>query len=444
MFGVPVDVPRLASSSSKRSVRRCSPGCSGLDMGGEPVGEELRERTRCRAARPGGRLRPARCRARAGQWPAAGGTASFVGGGAGHGPGGAARCGPRRCWSVRTWRGSSGGDASSATSPSKVMPVKCWDSSGPTARARPHCSACSRRWPNPRAAASPIPSPTGLDSPRRMHRRTRPRTAVVRRTHGAREPRAVRAPGRGPRHRGCRRDVRWSRRASPIAATTSSSASHAACDSGWRSSASCCTAPRVLLLDEPFTGLDDESAQRMVGRLAALRDAGTLVVLATHDLMLVESLVDRACIVKGGVLLPLDPSLPLAEAYRAVVGTRRGPGSGGPGSLVLEATASIARHQRPNSRRLPQANAEASHRRHRASRLGAACEGPAHRVAVARGVADDGVLRAVVRAGVLVRPRARRHARARCRAQRSCGSRSRWPARWRWRARSSASGPPVR
>ena len=77
--------------------------------------------------------------------------------------------------------------------------------------------------------------------------------------------------------------------------------------------------PRVLLLDEPFTGLDDESAHRMVARLAALRDAGTLVVLATHDLLLVESLVDRACIVKGGVLVPLDRSRPLAESYRAAV-----------------------------------------------------------------------------------------------------------------------------
>ena len=93
-------------------------------------------------------------------------------------------------------------------------------------------------------------------------------------------------------------------------------------------------APRVLLLDEPFTGLDDESARRMVERLAALRDAGTLVVLATHDLILVESLVDRACVVKNGVLVALDPSVPLPDAYRAVVGTDAAR-SGGPGSLVL-------------------------------------------------------------------------------------------------------------
>lgn len=77
--------------------------------------------------------------------------------------------------------------------------------------------------------------------------------------------------------------------------------------------------PRLLLLDEPFTGLDDDSAQRMVTRLASLRDAGVCIVLATHDLLLVERLVDRAFIVKGGVLVSLDRSLPLADAYRASV-----------------------------------------------------------------------------------------------------------------------------
>ena len=77
--------------------------------------------------------------------------------------------------------------------------------------------------------------------------------------------------------------------------------------------------PRILLLDEPFTGLDDESAQRMVTRLATLRDEGALVVLATHDLLLVDQLIDRAFVLKGGVLVPLDRALPVAEAYRAAV-----------------------------------------------------------------------------------------------------------------------------
>jgi heme exporter protein B len=79
-------------------------------------------------------------------------------------------------------------------------------------------------------------------------------------------------------------------------------------------------APTILLLDEPFTGLDDESARGMVARLAALRDAGTLVVLATHDLGLVEGLVDRAFVVQHGVLVELERGRSIADAYRAVIG----------------------------------------------------------------------------------------------------------------------------
>ncbi len=95
--------------------------------------------------------------------------------------------------------------------------------------------------------------------------------------------------------------------------------------------------PRILLLDEPFTGLDDESAQRMVARLAALRDRGALVVLATHDLLLAESLVDRAFVLNGGVLVPLDPSVPLTETYRAMVAHTSSPTPGRPSPLMAAA-----------------------------------------------------------------------------------------------------------
>lgn len=41
--------------------------------------------------------------------------------------------------------------------------------------------------------------------------------------------------------------------------------------------------PRVLLLDEATAGLDPQAVEELLDTLSALADAGTAVVLATHD-----------------------------------------------------------------------------------------------------------------------------------------------------------------
>jgi heme ABC exporter ATP-binding subunit CcmA len=58
--------------------------------------------------------------------------------------------------------------------------------------------------------------------------------------------------------------------------------------------------PRLVLLDEPFTGLDDDAAAALAMRLRALRDAGAIVVMATHDFESADQLVDRAVCLKEG------------------------------------------------------------------------------------------------------------------------------------------------
>ena len=58
--------------------------------------------------------------------------------------------------------------------------------------------------------------------------------------------------------------------------------------------------PRLVLLDEPFTGLDDASAAALLRRLHALRDAGAMVVVATHDLDLADGLLDHALFLRDG------------------------------------------------------------------------------------------------------------------------------------------------
>jgi heme exporter protein A len=83
--------------------------------------------------------------------------------------------------------------------------------------------------------------------------------------------------------------------------------------------------PRLLLLDEPFTGLDDASAAALVARLKELRAGGRIVIVATHDLDVAEGLLDRAAILKDGRLLAIDESAgPLRQRYRAHVAASLG------------------------------------------------------------------------------------------------------------------------
>jgi heme ABC exporter ATP-binding subunit CcmA len=79
--------------------------------------------------------------------------------------------------------------------------------------------------------------------------------------------------------------------------------------------------PRLILLDEPFTGLDQASTAALVARLRERQAAGCLIVLATHDLDVADGLLTRAMFLVGGKPIP-DPGHggTLRERYRAAVG----------------------------------------------------------------------------------------------------------------------------
>ena len=64
--------------------------------------------------------------------------------------------------------------------------------------------------------------------------------------------------------------------------------------------------PRLVLLDEPFTGLDDGATSALRSRLVALRDRGAIVLLTTHDLDTIDGIIDRAVMLRGGRLLEVD------------------------------------------------------------------------------------------------------------------------------------------
>ena len=67
--------------------------------------------------------------------------------------------------------------------------------------------------------------------------------------------------------------------------------------------------PRLLLLDEPFTGLDDASTMALIERLRELRGSGCIVLVATHDLDVGEAVLDRAVILHDGRLIASEPDV---------------------------------------------------------------------------------------------------------------------------------------
>jgi len=79
--------------------------------------------------------------------------------------------------------------------------------------------------------------------------------------------------------------------------------------------------PTLVLLDEPFTGLDDAAVRVVAERLKRLASSGAIVIVATHDLDLAEGLVTRVAILRDGRLIADEPGgTGLRGRYRTLVG----------------------------------------------------------------------------------------------------------------------------
>jgi heme exporter protein A len=63
------------------------------------------------------------------------------------------------------------------------------------------------------------------------------------------------------------------------------------------------TRPSLLLLDEPFTGLDRGGAIALGAELGKLRDDGAIVVVVTHDLEAIAGRTDHVAILRRGQLV---------------------------------------------------------------------------------------------------------------------------------------------
>ncbi|MCE5258150.1 MAG: ATP-binding cassette domain-containing protein [Chloroflexi bacterium] len=65
----------------------------------------------------------------------------------------------------------------------------------------------------------------------------------------------------------------------------------------------CVHKPRLLVLDEPFQGLDPVNVEAIRVLMRSLRDEGTTIVLSAHEMNRVEELCDRIAIVNHGKLV---------------------------------------------------------------------------------------------------------------------------------------------
>ncbi|WP_288425297.1 manganese/iron ABC transporter ATP-binding protein [uncultured Agrobacterium sp.] len=58
----------------------------------------------------------------------------------------------------------------------------------------------------------------------------------------------------------------------------------------------------IILLDEPFTGVDVTTEEQIIALLKSLRDEGRIMLVSTHNLGSVPEFCDRAVFVKGTVI----------------------------------------------------------------------------------------------------------------------------------------------
>jgi heme exporter protein A len=63
------------------------------------------------------------------------------------------------------------------------------------------------------------------------------------------------------------------------------------------------TRPSLVLLDEPFTGLDREGALALGAQLGELKATGAMVVVVTHDLEAIADRADHLAILRRGSLV---------------------------------------------------------------------------------------------------------------------------------------------
>lgn len=79
--------------------------------------------------------------------------------------------------------------------------------------------------------------------------------------------------------------------------------------------------PALVLLDEPFTGLDRASTQRVIERVRALVAEGAMVLMISHELATSAELADEVVILARGQVVARHEGRTTAEALRHLYAT---------------------------------------------------------------------------------------------------------------------------
>ena len=61
--------------------------------------------------------------------------------------------------------------------------------------------------------------------------------------------------------------------------------------------------PRLILMDEPFVGLDPKASHLLKGMMRQVCDEGGAIFFSTHVLEVAEKLCDKVAIIQGGRLI---------------------------------------------------------------------------------------------------------------------------------------------
>jgi len=88
------------------------------------------------------------------------------------------------------------------------------------------------------------------------------------------------------------------------------------------------TNPKLLLLDEPATGMNAVEVQNIVGLIRQIRDRGVTIVVVEHDMKAVMNLCDRIVVLNYGRKIAeglpdeIRENKEVVEAYLGKEGTK--------------------------------------------------------------------------------------------------------------------------